>query len=141
MPSLLDTDHMTVLQRGGTDAAILIGRLRAIAPDDYGTTIINYEEQTRGRLGQIHGAKDDKSEVYFYSQLNDTFRFYTNLAIWQYTAQAALQYVSLRKQGIRIGTKDLKIAAIALVNGATVLTRNSKDFGKVPGLAIQDWTI
>lgn len=137
---LLDTDHMTALERGGTGAGPLAGRLRAISADDYGTTIISFEEQTRGRLAQIHGAKDDNAEVYCYSQLNETFRFYKKLAIWQCSAQAAMQFVSLRKQGVRIGTKDLKIASIALASGATILTRNSKDFGKVPGLLLQDWT-
>lgn len=36
---------------------------------------------------------------------------------------------------------DLKIAAIALANDATVLTRNMKDFSRVPGLRIEDATI
>lgn len=40
----------------------------------------------------------------------------------------------------RIGTMDLKIAAIALANDATLLSRNLRDFGKVPGLRVEDWT-
>jgi predicted nucleic acid-binding protein len=34
---------------------------------------------------------------------------------------------------------DLKIASIALASGATLLTRNTKDFAGVPGLRIDDW--
>jgi tRNA(fMet)-specific endonuclease VapC len=34
---------------------------------------------------------------------------------------------------------DLKIASIALANGATLLTRNTRDFQKVPGLQIENW--
>jgi tRNA(fMet)-specific endonuclease VapC len=41
---------------------------------------------------------------------------------------------------IRIGTMDLKIAAIALAHGATLLSRNLVDFKKVPGLTVEDWT-
>jgi tRNA(fMet)-specific endonuclease VapC len=46
----------------------------------------------------------------------------------------------LKRSRLRVGTMDLKIAAIALAHGATLLTRNLKDFGRVPGLRIEDWT-
>jgi tRNA(fMet)-specific endonuclease VapC len=46
----------------------------------------------------------------------------------------------LRKERIRIGTMDLRIASIALAEGAAVLTANATDFDKVPGLTIDDWT-
>jgi tRNA(fMet)-specific endonuclease VapC len=46
----------------------------------------------------------------------------------------------LKSAKIRIGTMDLRIAAIALSRNLTVLTRNLSDFGKVPGLRIEDWT-
>ncbi len=36
---------------------------------------------------------------------------------------------------------DLKIAAIALANNATVLTKNIQDFGRVPGLGVEDWSL
>jgi hypothetical protein len=42
---------------------------------------------------------------------------------------------------IRIGTMDLRIAAIALANGMTVLKRNLVDFGREPNLSVEDWTV
>jgi tRNA(fMet)-specific endonuclease VapC len=47
----------------------------------------------------------------------------------------------LRQQQIRIGTQDLRIAAISLANQTTLVTRNQQDFSKVPGLLLEDWTI
>lgn len=55
--------------------------------------------------------------------------------------RASQQFQRLWQARIRIGTMDLKIAAIALVNDATLLTRNLSDFGKVPDLRIEDWTL
>ena len=36
---------------------------------------------------------------------------------------------------------DLKIAAIAMANNATLLARNLKDFGKIPTLQVEDWAM
>jgi tRNA(fMet)-specific endonuclease VapC len=54
---------------------------------------------------------------------------------------AADVFEDLRKQRIRIGTMDLRIAAIALAHGMTVLTRNLIDFRRVPDLTAEDWTL
>jgi tRNA(fMet)-specific endonuclease VapC len=47
----------------------------------------------------------------------------------------------LRSQRIRIGSFDLKIAAIAIAHDATLLSRNLAVFRKVPGLKVEDWTV
>ena len=43
--------------------------------------------------------------------------------------------------GKPIGPNDLMIAAIALANGSTVVTHNTAEFSRVPGLLVEDWQI
>jgi len=40
-----------------------------------------------------------------------------------------------------LGSRHLKIAAVALTNDLTVLSRNRRDFGQVPGLKVDDWSV
>ena len=53
--------------------------------------------------------------------------------------RTAATFARLRRQRVRIGTMDLKIAAIALEHNALVLSGNVRDFQQVPGLRVEDW--
>ena len=46
----------------------------------------------------------------------------------------------LERQGSRIGGHDLMIAAIALAHDLTVVTNNTDEFKRVPGLRVEDWS-
>lgn len=46
---------------------------------------------------------------------------------------------TLERQGNRIGHNDLLIAATALTHNAVLVTSNTKEFVRVPGLAVEDW--
>jgi len=48
-------------------------------------------------------------------------------------------FLNLRRQGVRIGSLDLKIACIALAQDVTLLTRNTTDFTQVPDLQLENW--
>jgi tRNA(fMet)-specific endonuclease VapC len=54
---------------------------------------------------------------------------------------AFAHYETLKKQKIRIGTQDLRIAAIALAVNGIVVTRNQKYFAKIPRLILADWYV
>ena len=54
---------------------------------------------------------------------------------------AVMEFERLRRAKLRIGTQDLRIAAIALSRRATVVTRNARDFRQVPDLNIVDWSV
>ena len=137
---LLDTDHATFVQSGSPEGVSVRQRLRAVAPDDYGTTVVTYEEQCRGWLDNIHRARTPQARIVAYAQLQENLLFFSRIAVWNYDAKAEAQFALLAKT-VRVGTKDLRIAAIALVNNATLLTRNTRDFERVPGLHFADWSI
>jgi tRNA(fMet)-specific endonuclease VapC len=137
---LFDTDHVSILQRGGTDSLPLLKRFRDIGPDDYGTTIVTYEEQCRGWADLIRRAQTPETRVESYAQLQNNLRFFSAIAVVEYNAAADALVVTWERAKVRSGTKDLRIAAVTVVNGATLLTRNTRDFGKVPGLRFEDWT-
>ncbi|MDZ8189510.1 MAG: hypothetical protein RMX96_32320 [Nostoc sp. ChiSLP02] len=50
-------------------------------------------------------------------------------------------YEDLIRQRIRIGTQGLRIAAITFSVNVILVTRNRRDFEKVPNLRLEDWTI
>jgi tRNA(fMet)-specific endonuclease VapC len=58
----------------------------------------------------------------------------------EFTPEAEAIYWQLQAQKIRPGSRDLKIASIALSLDATVVTRNRKDFQQVPDLKFEDWS-
>ena len=47
----------------------------------------------------------------------------------------------LETAGHTIGPNDLMIAAICLVHRCTVVTANTREFMRVPGLMVEDWTM
>ena len=47
----------------------------------------------------------------------------------------------LEKEGKLIGPNDLIIASIVKAENGILVTHNTKEFEKVPGLKIEDWTI
>ncbi|MGL5939401.1 MAG: type II toxin-antitoxin system VapC family toxin [Waterburya sp.] len=137
---ILDTDHLSVLDRGGAKAQVLLQRLVGIDPRQVAATIISYEEQTRGWLSYLAKAQTIDKQIEAYSQLKRQLTNYCAIPILEFDQPASQEFQRLKKLYSRLGTMDLKIAAISLVNQAVLLTRNSSDFGQIIGLDIEDWT-
>jgi len=65
---------------------------------------------------------------------------YSKIPIIGFDEAAARAAATLRKSRLRLGTMDIRIAAIALTNNALLLSRNLRDFRRVPELRVDDWT-
>lgn len=74
-----------------------------------------------------------------YKQFMDTFNKVT------FSEQAAIQYGYIRsdleKGGKPIGGNDLIIASIVLAEDGILVTNNTKEFERIPGLRIENWTV
>ena len=137
---LLDTDHVSILQHADSRAAKALDERLVGSPDqDIATTAVTLEEQSRSWLGLIRRYTDVRHQVTYYDEFVATFRFFAEWRVASFDQAAAERFRELRSARIRIGTCDLKIAAICLVNDATLLSRNVGDFMQVPNLRVENW--
>ena len=134
---IFDTDHLSLYGRANS---FLIAKLEE-SQIQLTTTAINVEEQLKGRLAQIAEVKDGESQSIAYQRLTETILMLSEFNILQYNAKAREIYQSLKAQRIRVGTQDIRIASVVLANDGILLTRNRKDFEKIPNLIIEDWTL
>ena len=135
---VLDTDHLTELERRSPAAVVLQSRMET-SGQSVVATIISAEEQLRGWLARIHATRSVHDQMAAYGKLQQRLAFYAEWTLLPWTTGAADRFVALRKAGVRIGTMDLKIAAIALEHDGTVLSQNLVDFQRVPGLKVESW--
>ncbi|MCC5643028.1 type II toxin-antitoxin system VapC family toxin [Nostoc sp. CHAB 5824] len=135
---ILDTDHLSLLQRGNPS---IRKRLNIFNPQDIAITIVTATEQIRGRMNNINRADSSGELVLAYARLQDTLDDLNSINVLEFSEDAGNIYAELVKQKIRVGTQDLRIAAITLSVNGILVTRNHKDFEKVPNLRLEDWTI
>ena len=141
---ILDTDHISLLESVSTSAEaqrirFRLNRLKG--HEERITTIITFEEQMRGWMSYLARARTLTHQVAAYAKLKGVLDRYLKITVLDFDEAAAAEFARLQRLRLRIGTMDLKIAAIALAHDATVLTRNLKDFGRVPALRVEDWTV
>ena len=136
---LLDTDHMAVLTMPGPACDQLLGRINRSPDRLVATTIVTAEEQMRGWLAEIKRHRLIFDQIHAYEQLGALIKVWCDWIILPLDRLAANEFDLLRRTRIRIGSQDLKIAAIALANDALLVSRNLRDFQEVPGLRVESW--
>jgi tRNA(fMet)-specific endonuclease VapC len=142
MKFLLDTDHISILQKqSGPEFANLISRIASVSHADLTFCIVSFHEQVLGCNAYIAKARNASEIVRGYEMLDRVLTAFATALVLQFDSGAVALFDGLVARRLRIATMDLRIAAIALNHGLTVLTRNTRDFGKVPGLNTEDWTL
>ncbi len=132
MAYLLDTNVCVAYLRGRN--TLLRQRVQAHPAADVRLCSVVKAELIRGTLRGRHPSVDRAWRL-------DVFtRPYVSLPFDDDAAEvfARIRF-HLESLGMTIGTYDMQIAAIALVHGLTVVTHNVAEFGRVPGLVLEDW--
>ena len=111
---ILDTDVLTIVQRAGGS---------------------EYEN-----LAERLDSADDEVAVNAYTKLRELLEDFIIRPVLDFDQASASEFGRLLESRIRIGTMDLKIAAITMAHKALLVSRNLTDFRKVPGLRVEDWT-
>ena len=134
---VLDTDTLTLFQEGhpGVCTQFLQQPAGTVA-----ITVLSVEEQLSGWYTQLRQAKRPERLAWAYRRLSENVRFLAQMDIMAYDVKAMQRFEQLRKQKIKIGRTDLRIAATVLEYGATLVTENTRDFIKVPSLKIVSWS-
>lgn len=114
---------------------ILIKRFLAHAPDEMCISAITYAEL-------LHGV--EKSQAIEKNRLALSL-FLSPLTVLKFGDHAAEEYgrirADLEKKGTTIGSMDMLLAGHAKAEGLIMVTNNTREFNRVVGLQVEDWTL
>jgi tRNA(fMet)-specific endonuclease VapC len=135
---VLDTDILSLHQRNNprVHAAVV-----AHATDTVCVSTVTVEEQIGGWSALARSAKTPQGHEHAAMFLAALVVSWGGFALAPFTLPAIARFEALAKAHRNVKRNDLRIAAIALELGATVVTRNRRDFGRVSGLTIEDWSV
>src|SRR5438876_820491 len=136
---LLDTNHLSVFTDERDPRHGPLNKRMEAATEPVACTIVSVEEVLRGWLAIIHRLRDVHRQLPAYARLGQFLDVLSDWDVMPFDERAADQFRDLRRKRIRIGTMDLKIASVALVHDALLVTGNTRDFASVPGLRCEDW--
>lgn len=135
---VLDTDIFTLLLH---KHPVVYQRVAACKPSDLAVTVITVEEQVLGWVGRLRRVRSAKEKARAYDDLAAAVASLGSLPILSFSEQAIAGHEALVKLKLNVGKMDLAIAAITLEHNATLVSRNLRDFQRVPGLTVEDWSV
>jgi tRNA(fMet)-specific endonuclease VapC len=109
---LLDTDHVVIVQQqSAPEYDRLLRRVRRHDPDDLFVSVVSFHEQVMGWNAYSSRAKNPAGVVRGYARLLGLLTNFSQAQVLPFDDTAAQTFEELRKQGVRIGTMDLRIAS------------------------------
>lgn len=131
---MLDTDTCIFLMRGASKK--LEAMVQSVPLQQQVMSAVTFAELTYGVQASAT-AKRKQNQITLDSLA-------LHLAVLDWPQTAAKNYAEIRadlkKRGAQLGAADLMIAAHAIAIDAIIVTNNVKDFGRVKGLEVENWT-
>jgi tRNA(fMet)-specific endonuclease VapC len=134
---LLDTDTLSLLQEG---QAAVVGHVGACAAENIAITVVSVEEQLSGWYRRLRRAKKPEELAKVYERLTAAVCSLSRLPILTFSEAAIHRSKALQASKLNVRKMDLCIAAIALEARAILVTRNVRDFERIPNLIVEDWS-
>lgn len=139
MPTyILDTDAFSLEQDG---VEPISSRILSTPPTDLFTTAITVDESLSGWCALVRRSTRPDQLEFAYGELLRTVQALAKFQLLNYTQAASARFDSLLRAKLNVKKNDLRIAAIALGFGAAVVTRNVRDFNRIPSLLVEDWMV
>jgi tRNA(fMet)-specific endonuclease VapC len=134
----LDTDILSLFEAGHPKV-----RKNVILhpPFELAVTVLTVEERLSGWYTRLRRSTTAAQLSATYDKLADSVEILGQFQILRFTPPAIVRFNNLVAMKLGVRGMDLRIAAVALENAATVVTRNTRDFARVPGLSIEDWSV
>ncbi len=131
---ILDTDRVSLfLARNQPIITQVVQHLPNVA-----ITVITVQELFNGWNGKLNDPKQVNKLSHLYTKLWKTTEFFKVITIINFDRDAESCYLRWRQSNKALTKKrlekDLRIASIALIQNAIVVTRNYQDFSQIPNL-------
>jgi tRNA(fMet)-specific endonuclease VapC len=138
---ILDTDTTSLLLRGNPN----VSRQVQFVGADVAISIVTAQELFNGWVVRINNAKNTDELIQLYDKFLGIINLCKKVTVLPFDRNAAIELESLLQSQSTLAKqrlqKDMRIAAIALANNATVVTCNYRDFSLIPRLLIVNWSI
>ena len=136
---LLDTDTLTLFQH---DQPAVVRNVAAHAAGGIAlaTVTATVEEQVGGWYVRVRQARTPADHLLSSELLTRIAPTWSRFELLPLTPSVLATFDQLVRAKLGVKRNDLRIAAVALNAGATLVTRNRRDFARVPNLPLADWS-
>jgi tRNA(fMet)-specific endonuclease VapC len=134
---VLDSDIFSLYRRGHSN---LDEKIDSHPLETLAITVVTVEEELAGWYSLLRQARNPDDEVRAYERLARSIPILARWQILPMSHAALARYETLRRMSLNVRKMDLRIAAIVLEIGATLVSRNLRDFRRIPNLAVEDWS-